>query len=114
MYSASFIFQPGDYDEEFHRLNDAIDDVAHSFDSFKGVEKWSSDDRKKFNAIYYWDNLEDLKKFAKHPSHIEAKKKYKKWYDGFHIVVSEIIKSYGDGRLGEQIPPDERAHLRPA
>lgn len=109
MYSASFIFQPGEYDDEFHRLNDEIDAVADSFDSFKGVEKWTSTDGKKFNAIYYWDNLDDLKAFARHPSHIEAKRQYKKWYDGFHIIVSEIIKSYGDEGLGEHITPNERA-----
>lgn len=28
MYSAAFIFKPGTYDDEFHRLNDLIDTAA--------------------------------------------------------------------------------------
>ena len=43
MYSAAFIFRPGQYDDEFHRLNDLIDqaaladlaDNAHAADEYR-------------------------------------------------------------------------------
>lgn len=108
MFSASFIFQPGEYDDEFHALNKAIDDVAQANEGFRGSEKWSSADGKKFNAIYYWEDMESLQSFARHPSHIEAKRKYRKWYDGYHIVISEIIRSYGDNNLSHITPNDRK------
>jgi len=30
MYSAAFIFKPGTYDDEFHRLNDLIPNTRHT------------------------------------------------------------------------------------
>ena len=44
MYSATFTWEPGDYDDEFHRLNDIIEGVAQSLDGYLGVESWQSAD----------------------------------------------------------------------
>ena len=107
MYSASFIFEPGDYDDEFHRLNGLIDDAAESTDGYLGAQSWHSQDGRTINAIYYWDNLEALTRFSRHPKHIEAKKQYQRWYKTYHIVVAEVIRSYGDGGI-EHITPNER------
>ena len=38
MYSAAFIWEPGIYDAEFHRLNALIEEVARSLPGFLGVE----------------------------------------------------------------------------
>lgn len=37
----------------------------------------------------------------------EAKRQYQQWYKGFHIVISEVIRSYGDGAL-DHITPNAR------
>ena len=108
MYSASFIFKPGTYDDEFHRLNDLIDQAANATSGYLGAETWQSPDGSCLNAIYYWESLESLKEFAKNPHHLEAKKQYSRWYDGYHIVVSEIIRSYGDDTLPHFTPNDRR------
>ncbi len=108
MYSAAFIFQPGIYDDEFNRLDHLIEEVARSLPGFMGIDLWHSPDGTKRNATYYWANLEDLKAFSIHPHHLEAKRQYARWYDGFHIVISEVIRTYGDGRLSH-ITPNERA-----
>lgn len=68
MYSAAFIFEPGGYDEEFHRLNDLIDEAARATPGFLGAESWHSPDGKKVNATYYWDNMDALKAFSRHRS----------------------------------------------
>ena len=108
MYSAAFMFRPGTYDEEFHRLNGLIDEVAKSNPGFIGSETWKSADGKILNAIYYWKSLEDLKIFSQHPNHLEAKKQYSRWYDGYHIVISEVLRSYGDDTI-DHFTPNERS-----
>jgi len=100
MFSAEFIFEPGDYDDEFHSLNRQIDEAAESTPGFLGRESWQSPDGKRTNAIYYWESLDALESFSRHPKHLEAKRQYTKWYDGFQVVISEVRHSYGDGRIG--------------
>ncbi|MGB5245981.1 MAG: DUF4188 domain-containing protein [Woeseia sp.] len=107
MFSAAFIFEPGDYDAEFHRLNDLIDAAARSNPGFIGTESWQSADGRRRNATYYWHTLESLKEFSNHVRHLEAKKQYRNWYKGYQIVVSEVIRSYGDGRI-EHLTPNTR------
>ena len=106
MYSAAFIFKPGTYDDEFHRLNDLIDAAANATEGYLGAETWKSPDGEMFNAIYYWETLEALQKFSRHPTHLEAKKQYSRWYDGYHIVISEVLKSYGDNTIAHFTPND--------
>ena len=108
MISAAFIFKPGTYDNEFHRLNDLIDKAARSNPGFMGAETWQSENGQVLNATYYWRSLEDLQAFSRDPDHLAAKNQYSRWYDGYHIVISEILRSYGDGAL-EHVTPDERA-----
>ncbi len=112
MYSASFIWEPGDYDEEFHRLNDIIDEVAQSLPGFIGVDGWQTADGSRKNAVYYWDSLETLKAFSRHPAHLEAKKQYSRWYNGYHIVVSEVLRSYGDEAFAHPTPNDRNAAVK--
>lgn len=47
MFSASFMWEPGRYDDEFHRLNNAIDEVARSLPGYLGVDAWQSADGKR-------------------------------------------------------------------
>jgi heme-degrading monooxygenase HmoA len=96
MYCVAFIWEPGDYDAEFHRLNAAIESLANAMPGFLGAEPWESADRTRRCVNYYWSDLETLKRFSDHPTHQEAKRQYKRWYKGYHIVVSEVIRSYGD------------------
>lgn len=107
MYSAAFIFEPGQYDDEFHRLNAIIDDVAKSLPGFLGVDSWQSTSGPLRNVTYFWSDLETLKAFSTHPAHQEAKRQYARWYQGYHIVVSQVLRSYGDDAI-THITPNER------
>ena len=95
MISAAFIWEPGTYDSEFNELNALIEEVAVTTPGFLGVENWSSDDGKRKNATYYWTNLESLKALSIHPKYIEAKARYAQWYNGYQVVISEVVRSYG-------------------
>lgn len=111
MYSAAFIFRPGSYDVEFHRLNDLINDAASSNEGYLGAETWHSEDGKTLNATYYWKTLEDLKRFSMDSRHLEAKRQYNRWYEGYHIVISEVLRSYGDDNI-EHLTPNDRLTRR--
>jgi heme-degrading monooxygenase HmoA len=104
MISAAFIWEPGTYDAEFSELNALIESAAISTPGFLGVEEWTSEnaDGKKTRkcATYYWQDLDSLKMLSAHPKHIEAKRRYAEWYNGYHVVISEVIKTYGDGAFG--------------
>jgi heme-degrading monooxygenase HmoA len=108
MYSAAFIFRPGTYDDEFHRLNALIDKAANATEGYLGAETWHAADGKTLNATYYWESLDALKSFSTNPHHLEAKKQYDRWYDGYHIIVSEVIRSYGDGAIPHMTPNDRK------
>jgi heme-degrading monooxygenase HmoA len=98
-YLVSFQWEAGEYDAEFHRLNAAIDAVAKAMPEFLGVESWRSPDGRRGNAVYYWRSLEALQAFGTHPDHLEAKRQYARWYTGYRVVVAEVLREYGDGRL---------------
>ena len=104
MYSAAFIFEPGDYDAEFHRLNALIGAAAKANPGYLGVESWVAPDGKKRNATYYWRDLESLHAFSQDPNHLEAKRRYAQWYRGYNIVISEVIRADGDGAFPHLVP----------
>ncbi len=111
MYSASFIFEPGDYDDEFHALNARIDEVAESLPGFLGSETWLSADGKRRNAVYYWASRESLSAFSRDSRHREAKRQYARWYKGYHVVIAEVQETYGDGGI-DHITPNTRGVRR--
>ena len=99
MYEIAFIFQPGTYDEDFHRLDAQIAAVARATPGDVGVRNWQSADGVVRNAVYRWEHLDNLKDFSRSAAHLQAKKEYARWYDGYEIVVSQVMSTYGDGRL---------------
>ena len=106
MFSAAFIFEPGNYDERFLALDASIEAAALATPGYLGRETWQSEDAKRFNATSYWTDLEALAAFSKNPDHQEAKRNYQLWYRGFHIVIAEVIRSYGDSAFSHITPND--------
>lgn len=95
MYCASFVFTPGDYDEEFHRLNTAIDTYAKSLDGYIKVESWQSISGAERNSMYYFKDLESIKNLANLPAHQKAKNEVDSWYEDYRIEIFEITETYG-------------------
>ena len=60
MFSISFIFKPGTYDDEFGRFDAATQAVTESTEGYLGSETWWSHTRTVCNAIYYWADLAHL------------------------------------------------------
>jgi heme-degrading monooxygenase HmoA len=97
-----FIFQPGVYDDDFHRLDQQIEQFARSLPGFVRVELWNAPDATVVNAIYYFADLESVRQLARFPTHREAKHQVQRWYDGYRIIISEVKTTYGDERLHAQ------------
>ena len=104
MISASFIFTETDLDDAFFALDAKIAEAAENTPGFLGKEGWVSPDGSKKNSIYYWEDRDALRAFSSHPLHLEAKAQYAKWYGGFHVVISDVVKSYGDGAFAHLTP----------
>lgn len=110
MYTATFTFAKGDYDDEFHTLDQAIADVAKSIPGYLGEETWENPSRGLISTVYYWQTLDALQQLIQHPKHIEAKQKQARWIEGYQVVVAEVLRSYGDSRIAH---PLDKACVRP-
>lgn len=98
-FSASFIFEPGVYDEEFFALDGEIEEFVKTLDGFIRTERWRNDEGNIRNSVYYFASREAIAKLARFEPHRIAKKNYAKWYKGYRIEIAEITQVYGDGNL---------------
>ena len=110
MYSSTFIFAKGQYDDEFHRLDQFIADTAKSIPGYLGEESWESEATGLISNVYYWDSLESLQALVQHPKHLEAKAAQAKWLDGYQVIISQVLRSYGDGKLSHPVALASAAH----
>lgn len=99
MYSSTFIFAKKQYDEEFYRLDQAIAKAAKEIPGYLGEEAWENPTTGLISNVYYWETLEALQSLVQHPQHLEAKAAQSNWLDGYQVVISEVIKTYGDAKL---------------
>jgi hypothetical protein len=99
MMCCQFIFKPGTYDDDFHRLDGQIDVYARALPGFVKTETYTAAETGVVNAIYYFQDKKSVAQLARFPQHREAKGQVQRWYDGYRIVISEVTATYGDGRL---------------
>ena len=99
MYSSTFIFKAGQYDEQFHRLDEQIAEAARSIPGYLGEEAWENAGAGLTQNVYYWASEEALLQLIKHPAHIEAKAQQSRWLDGYRVVIAKVLREYGDGAL---------------
>ena len=97
--AVQFVFEPGEYDQEFHRLDDEIAEFAKGLVGFISSHSWVSPDGKLRNSIYFFENMEPVKELSQYPAHLEAKFGVKRWYKGYQILITEVTHTYGDGNL---------------
>lgn len=99
MYSSTFTFAKKQYDETFYRLDQAIADAAKDIPGYLGEEAWENPATGLISNVYYWDSMEALQALINHPRHLEAKASQQNWLDGYQVVIAQVIKVYGDGKL---------------
>lgn len=96
IYTSTFTFAMGEVSDEFHTLDKTIADVAKSTPGYLGEEAWENPSLGLISNVYYWDSMEALQVLMKHPSHLEAKRRHAEWLKGYHVVIAQVLGSYGD------------------
>lgn len=104
LFSSTFIFAKRQFDDEFYRLDAAIAKAARSIPGYLGEESWENTSTGLTSTVYYWESLEALQALTNHPMHVEAKLGQSKWLDGYQVVISQVIRLYGDKKLGGLLP----------
>lgn len=100
MYSSTFIFAKKQFDDEFHRLDQGIAEAAKNIPGYLGEETWENAGTGLTSNVYYWASLESLQALMRHPMHLQAKAAQSKWLDGYQVVISQVLRTYGDAVLG--------------
>lgn len=104
MYSSTFIFAKKQFDDVFHRLDQEIAAMAKAIPGYLGEETWENGEAGLVSNVYYWESLEALQQLVKHPRHLEAKAAQDKWLDGYQVIISQVLRRYGDSKLNHHLP----------
>lgn len=99
MYSSTFIFKKKQFDARFHELDQAIAEAAKRIPGYLGEEAWENPQTGLLGNVYYWESLEALQVLIDHPRHLEAKQAQAEWLDGYEVIISQVLRTYGDGKL---------------
>jgi heme-degrading monooxygenase HmoA len=109
MYSSTFIFATRQFDDTFHRLDQEIAAMAKAIPGYLGEETWENAGSGLVSNVYYWDSLEALQQLVQHPRHLEAKRAQENWLAGYQVVISQVMRIYGDAKLAQHLPVTEKA-----
>lgn len=99
MYSSTFTFAKGEFDADFHALDNAIAQAARAIPGYLGEETWENAATGLISNVYYWETLDALEQLMSLPRHREAKQAQSRWLDGYHVVVAEVVGSHGNGKI---------------
>lgn len=95
MISAAFIVDTLEFDEEFHRLDERIIQAAKETTGYIGEEAWENPKTGRVCTVYYWEGREGLLELMGNADHRQAKAGSHRWLQGYQVIVSEIVASYG-------------------
>lgn len=104
MVSATFIFKKGTYDDEFFRLDESIERANQANPEYLGKDSWENPSKGLTCVVYYYQSMKGVTDLKNIRDHKTAKANYQRWYDGYHVVLSEITGSYGDGTIEHPTP----------
>lgn len=103
MYTATFTFAPGVFDEEFHALDRVIADAARSLPGYRGEESWENPSTGLVANVYYLESLDTLQALMAHPAHLTAQRQQARWLNGYQVVIAQVVSSHGDGRIAHPL-----------
>lgn len=97
MYSSTFIFAKKQFDDDFHRLDQAIAAAARAIPGYLGEESWEDTARGLVCNVYYWESMDALEQLIRHPEHLRAKAGQARWLDGYRVEIAQVLRRYGEG-----------------
>lgn len=99
MFSATFIFDTKQFDDAFHKLDQAIAEAAKRSTGYLGEEVWENPATGRISNVYYWETMAGLQELMKNPQHLEAKAAQANWLNGYQVIISQVLRAYGDGAI---------------
>ncbi|NOT66228.1 MAG: antibiotic biosynthesis monooxygenase [Methylotenera sp.] len=99
MYSATFMFNKKQFDDEFYALDKAIAEIAKNTAGYLGEESWENPETGRVCNVYYWATLDSIQNLMQHPTHLAAKAKQTNWLNGYQVVIAQVIRAYGDNQF---------------
>jgi heme-degrading monooxygenase HmoA len=99
VWSATFIFAKRQFDDDFHRLDQAIAAAAKALPGYLGEEAWENAATGLVSNVYYWSSLEALQQLMSNPAHLQAKAAQGRWLAGYRVVIAQVTRAYGGGEL---------------
>lgn len=105
MFTSTFTFAAGNYDDEFQALDARIADMARAIPGYLGEETWENPTTGLISNVYYWDSMDALQRLISHPDHREAKAAQARWLKGYQVVIAEVVRTYGDGGIAHPLAP---------
>ncbi|MGN3965639.1 hypothetical protein ACS0ZG_21415 [Burkholderia gladioli] len=70
---------------------------------YLGEETWESAATGLTSNVYYWESLEALQMLMQNSAHLEAKAAQSNWLGGYQVIISRVIRTYGDARLAHPL-----------
>ena len=109
-FVSTFLFESKTFDEDFHRLNDAIAEGARAIDGYLGEEEWRDAESGLATEVYYWATREAMMELVSMAQHRQAKSEHDRWIGRYRVVIAEVSATYGDPSLGmRHVPPSRSA-----
>ncbi len=99
MYTSTFTFSKRDFNDAFYALDAEIAELARAIPGYLGEEAWENPATGLVANVYYWESLEALQALVTHPSHTAAKIRQAQWLKGYQVVISQVVRAYGDGGI---------------
>lgn len=115
MYTATFTFAKGEFNEAFEALDAEIARIAKAIPGYLGEEAWENTATGLIANVYYWASMEALQALMKHPVHLAAKQQQAQWLKGYQVVIAEVVGTYGDGGIAHSLAhrPSPRRETHP-
>jgi heme-degrading monooxygenase HmoA len=114
MYTSTFIFATRQLDERFYRLDETIATAAKAIPGYLGEEAWENASTGLTSNVYYWASLDALQALMQHPAHLEAKAAQANWLDGYQVIISEVLRTYGDAGFAHPAAAHQAQDAPPA
>ncbi|MFC7766528.1 antibiotic biosynthesis monooxygenase family protein [Leucobacter soli] len=92
-FSSTFIFEVGELDHDFHRINDEVAERARSIPGFLGEEAWHDPETGLHAEVYYWESYEALRQLVDMDTH----------------RIAKVRSGSGWGRIGWSSPRCDRS-----
>lgn len=78
--------------------------MAKALPGYLGEETWENAETGLVSNVYYWESLEALQALVQDPRHLEAKAAQANWLDGYQVIISQVLRTYGDAKLASKLP----------